>query len=116
MVRAWYFKNITDGMNREEENFAKPGEELDLVTLNKLTGCYVNKVLVLFFYHIKLPISFKLAFVEQVDPVTYEVDGKLAQIRREGGYNYNDFVELSEAKFGASYSQMVRYCCSLLPS
>ena len=50
MVRAWYLKNITDGMNREEENFAKPGEELDLDTLNKLTGCYTNKVLMLFFF------------------------------------------------------------------
>ena len=48
--------------------------------------------------------------------MNYELEGKLAQIRKEGGYNYNDFVELSEAKFGASYSEMVRYCCSLLLS
>ena len=39
MVRAWYLKNITNGVNREEENFAKPGEEIDIAMLIKLTGC-----------------------------------------------------------------------------
>ena len=44
MVRAWFMKDVTDEVNREEENFAKPGEFLDLDTLRKLTGCYVHKV------------------------------------------------------------------------
>ena len=48
MVRAWYLKNITNGMNREEENFAKPGELLDMATLTKLTGCHATKVELLF--------------------------------------------------------------------
>lgn len=47
MVRAWYLKNITEKDNREEENIARPGEYLDLFTVQKLTGCRVNKVSIL---------------------------------------------------------------------
>lgn len=50
---------------------------------------------------------FNFVFVAQVDPVNYESEGKLAKIRKDGNYNYNDFVELSEAKFGETYSEKV---------
>ena len=49
----------------------------------------------------------------KVDPVRYNSEGKLRQIREDGNYNYLDIIELSDIKYGEKeYEKKV--CCKVL--